>query len=183
MQPTLWVAYPFPGPWQVPLHPLAAVLASSPLPTAQGAASIPMTASPRAWLSQSCCLRAHASFFYFRLSLHEKLADDYLRLLPDVMLRRSSFLPSHSVPPEACNQLICITWQMYPGQLAQGHCFPVTKHLWFFCPNLKLSLLESDILWLLPNYQLGAEQLRFCRVKKVMPTSGLLNLSTTDILC
>lgn len=61
MQLTLWVAYPFPGPWQVPLHPPAAVLASAPLPTVQGAASIPMTASPRAWLSQSCCLRARAS--------------------------------------------------------------------------------------------------------------------------
>lgn len=133
-------------------------------------------AQPKLLLKSTC-------LFYFRLSLHEQLADDYLRLLPDVMLRRSSFLPSHSVPPEACNQLICITRQMYPEQLAQGHCFPATKHVWFFCPNLKLSLLESDILWLLPNYQLGAEQLRFCRVKKVMPTSGLLNLSTTDILC
>lgn len=121
-------------------------LSQCPSPHHPGSCLHPHDCFSQAWLSQDCCLRPRASFFYFRLSPHEQLADDYLRLLPDVMLRRSSFLPSHSVPPEACNQLICITRQMYPGQLAQGHCFPVTKHVWFFCPNLKLSLLELDIL-------------------------------------
>lgn len=64
MQPKLWVACLIPGPWQVPLHPLAAFLASSPLSTVQGAASIPMTASPRVWLSQDCCIRARASSIF-----------------------------------------------------------------------------------------------------------------------